>query len=405
MIEKIEISNFKSIDTLELDLGRFNVFIGDNGSGKSNILEAVAIGGAASADKLDNEFLSSRGIRVSDFNLMKSAFQIDTNIEININFLKNSKVYDQIITKNFENNELINKKISEFNNSILPLFEIFLIDDDAEGFKKLGFSDNELKEASEALKKIRELVDFQEEKNKNFFSTLINENLSKEFKKKIFNDTLASFIIYSAEQNSLRTFNTESQIKPLGRNGEGLFNFLKDIVEDADKSQFERLKEYLQIIDWFKDLEITYDTFGQKAIKVRDRFIEDETKYLNQYSVNEGFLFILFYLLLFDNKKTPDFFAIDNLEASFHPDLCRELTKILTEITVKNQKQVLITTHSPFVLDGLDLNDNDVRLFVVYRNRLGATKAERIMPLKTNIKLSEAWLKGILGGKPKTFIS
>ena len=61
MIRRITIENFKSIDRLEL--GRVNVFISENGCGKSNILEAIGFGAAAAANKLDHEFLVSRGIR------------------------------------------------------------------------------------------------------------------------------------------------------------------------------------------------------------------------------------------------------------------------------------------------------------------------------------------------------
>lgn len=43
MIKTISIENYKSILKLKLDLGRINVFIGANGSGKSNILEAIAM--------------------------------------------------------------------------------------------------------------------------------------------------------------------------------------------------------------------------------------------------------------------------------------------------------------------------------------------------------------------------
>ncbi|WP_409994876.1 AAA family ATPase [Chitinophaga pinensis] len=39
MLDNIRIRNFKSIDDLSIDLGRFNVFIGENGCGKSNIGE------------------------------------------------------------------------------------------------------------------------------------------------------------------------------------------------------------------------------------------------------------------------------------------------------------------------------------------------------------------------------
>lgn len=56
MIQTISIENYKSIQTLTLDLGRVTVLIGENGSGKSNILEAVALGAASATDKLDDEF-------------------------------------------------------------------------------------------------------------------------------------------------------------------------------------------------------------------------------------------------------------------------------------------------------------------------------------------------------------
>src|SRR5262245_9638203 len=74
MIRTVRVSNFKSIPHLSLDLGRVTVLIGANGSGKSNILEAIAFASAAAQNKLDNEFLISRGIRVTETRFMRSAF-------------------------------------------------------------------------------------------------------------------------------------------------------------------------------------------------------------------------------------------------------------------------------------------------------------------------------------------
>ena len=74
MIRKVRVENYKSIANLTLDLGRLTVLIGANGSGKSNILEAIALASAASQNKLDNEFLVSRGIRVTETRFMRSAF-------------------------------------------------------------------------------------------------------------------------------------------------------------------------------------------------------------------------------------------------------------------------------------------------------------------------------------------
>ena len=43
MIRKVRVENYKSIPNLTLDLGRLTVLIGENGCGKSNILEAIAL--------------------------------------------------------------------------------------------------------------------------------------------------------------------------------------------------------------------------------------------------------------------------------------------------------------------------------------------------------------------------
>ena len=75
MIKEVRIRNYKSVVDAKLSLGRFNVMIGANGCGKSNLLEGIAMAGAASANKLDNEFFDNRGIRVTDPNLMLSAFE------------------------------------------------------------------------------------------------------------------------------------------------------------------------------------------------------------------------------------------------------------------------------------------------------------------------------------------
>lgn len=43
MIERIVIDNFKSLRRVELSLGRMNLFIGTNASGKSNFLDALRV--------------------------------------------------------------------------------------------------------------------------------------------------------------------------------------------------------------------------------------------------------------------------------------------------------------------------------------------------------------------------
>jgi len=55
MLTNLHIENYKSIHNLDIDLGRVNVFIGENGCGKSNILEALAFASAAKSNRLRND--------------------------------------------------------------------------------------------------------------------------------------------------------------------------------------------------------------------------------------------------------------------------------------------------------------------------------------------------------------
>ena len=81
MISNITIENYKSIIKVSLPLRRFNLLIGANGCGKTNILEGNALGAAASSDKLDYEYFGNRGIRIVEPRFMLPAFEdVVTNL-------------------------------------------------------------------------------------------------------------------------------------------------------------------------------------------------------------------------------------------------------------------------------------------------------------------------------------
>ena len=76
MLRTFSVERFKSLAKLEVELGRINVFIGANGSGKSNLLEAIGVLGAAAAGRVDDETLLRRGVRPGVPRLYKSAFPL-----------------------------------------------------------------------------------------------------------------------------------------------------------------------------------------------------------------------------------------------------------------------------------------------------------------------------------------
>ncbi|MCB2076431.1 MAG: AAA family ATPase [Novosphingobium sp.] len=77
MLRRLSISRFKSIKSEQLELGRVNLFIGGNGSGKSNILEAIGLVSACFDRGLGDSDLGRKGMRLTPPELMKSSFKGD----------------------------------------------------------------------------------------------------------------------------------------------------------------------------------------------------------------------------------------------------------------------------------------------------------------------------------------
>ena len=75
MIDRLEIRNFKSIATAALEFGRVNLFVGANGAGKSNLLEAIGMYSACLGRGIDASILSSKGVRLSAPHIFTSSFK------------------------------------------------------------------------------------------------------------------------------------------------------------------------------------------------------------------------------------------------------------------------------------------------------------------------------------------
>jgi predicted ATPase len=403
MIKLIRIKNFKSIVDLSLELGVFNVLIGENGCGKSNILEAVAFGAAASNDKLDYEYFGNRGIRATSPEFMYSAFtngkkkkSIKVDIETHERTYPYNLVSDPLNPKKWINR---NKEIAleEIDRVIKGVF----FEDDDEKRKKVLEEFSEGKDQilliSEFLKPYRKESDFKE-----FIGDLYRTISEKAFSSKEISD----YIIYAPEQSNLRNTEGTTPIYPLGNKGEGLFQFLKELAFNRKNIKaFNDIKYNLMLLDWYEDFELPKNSLKNEfSLKIKDKYLYENLKHFDQRSTNEGFLFLLFYSTLFISRLTPTFFAIDNIDASFNPKLCMQLTRNLTELAKKHKKQVIVTTQNPAILDGLNLKDSNQRLFVVRRNEEGHTKAKRIeYKSERKLKLSEIWTSGFIGGLPENF--
>lgn len=376
LIRKVHIEGFKSIEKLSIELGQLNVLIGENGCGKSNVLEALAFASSAGPGKLEHEQLAARGIRTTEPRFMRSAFgPDDASGPIRIE-LEHDEGHFRCA-------------LQDTGSSTLPRWSNVEPAPPELQAELRRLVANVAKKSGSEERAIRLLTDFLE-------TTVKTQRFH-----------LWDFVIYSPENTALRTFQSEAQLLPLGTRGEGLFAHLKALA-DAKPELLEAITRELALLDWFERLEIPRDlSVAERSIRLRDRYLTAGALF-DQRSANEGFLFLLFYFTLFLSPDTPSFFAIDNVDASLNPRLCAALVKELARLARAQDKQVILTTHSPAVLDGLDLHDDAQRLFVIYRSSRGTTKARRVQAPKpldgeAPLKLSEAFLRGYLGGLPKSF--
>ncbi len=398
MIREILIENFKSIPSLKMELGRFNVLIGANGCGKSNILEAIAMGCAAAEDKLDNASLINRGLRLTEPKLMKSGFkEADSNAQVKIQFTNDKGIFNYVLENDNQPftewrnltdkfiNQLIDKAIID-NESVAKELVVKKLNNN-----KLDASIIDTSEFAEMYKASMEKVRLQ-----------IHETLGTQTNTiRISRET--DFSIYSPENYFLRRFEDEDKGKVLGLRGEGLFQMLQ-VISSNNLKKFDEIKQHLSVFDWFENAEIPSDLMStEKRLRITDAYLQDGLKYFDQKSANEGFLYLLFYLTLFISEYTPKFFAIDNIDNALNPKLGAELMQILAKLAKKYNKQVIFTTHNPAILDGLDLSGGEQRLFVISRNKSGHTKALRVPDKERNTRLSESFIRGYIGGLPKNF--
>lgn len=381
MIETVSIKNYKSIFEQKIELGRVNVFIGANGVGKSNILEAVAMCAANRGGFLiEIKDLLSKGVRVARPELTLSSFygkRLNSAIAIELSFSDEKRVRYDISAQQLENiYSTWETEITYFLGHSMWV-------------KVNGKGDKQ--EDEEVLKVLRVTERYKEE---------------LEF--------VSRFLIYSLNTSALRGLVQESAESPLGIYGEGLDVLINHLRED----ELCLLKEMAhQGIAWMEDIfcdrEDLYRLGGYKLgrsmsrLYFQDKYMQKKNSFFSAENVNEGALYLLFYLTLFISRQTPSFFAIDNIETGLNPRLCRFLMKQLAMLAAENQKQALITTHNPAILDGLNLNDDSQRLFVVSRKDDGQTKVERVRlkPQKEgeHFLLSELWQRGFLGGLPDNF--
>src|ERR1035437_3323890 len=394
MITKITVTSFKSIEKVEIELGNLNVFVGANGSGKSNLLEAIGVLSAAADGKVTDQTLMQRGVRPGVPKLYRSAFpssggRPDPNI-----YFSGS---------------------SQQANYAVRLYNPMADPSTASTFKA-----EEFERGPEIL--VRRLPHSQKYPNTEIgFAALKAVALKEGHAALALMRRLQNYVIYSPTTPVLRGVAPETQPRqPLGLSGGRLPDAVHELLVERRESELAKnvCSEALRLIGWAKkygsgsssSLPLSpAASSSPRVIRFTDKYMMPDRNALSGYDASEGALYVLFMAVLGAHPKAPSFCAIDNADHGLNPSLATGLTKRFAEwiLASKDDRQVLMTSHNPAVLDGLPLQDDRVRLFTVDRDNKGKTIVKRVVVDKKLLDmadkgwtLSRLWMNKLIGGMP-----
>ncbi len=390
MIRTVHIDGFKSVHSETLELGRVNCFIGANGVGKSNVLEAIGVLGAAANGVVDDEALVRRGVRAGLPRLYKSSFSSErTPAHIGVGATgDNGACYRVSLLNPLDSPE----PAWSYKTELLSDGKQEIVSDGVRNRKNLN---------PQAGLAALQLVD------------VAPDNAAAKLMQ-----CLQNYAIYCPNTPTLRGTVPDAQSRaPVGLSGGQLAEGFAELQRRYSEEDSGVIDEVLELIDWVNDIQTT--SYGANLLspkvartklmlKFTDRFMNKSRNELTAYDASEGALYVIFCAVLCLLPQAPRLFAIDNLDQALNPRLVTRLTARLSGWLKSGgqDRQLLFTAHNPAVLDGLDLSDPEVRLFAVERNSNGLTCVRRVelshqlTDLNKEYPLSRLWLMGHLGAVP-----
>ena len=417
LIERISIQRFKSICKAELDLGRVNMFIGSNGAGKSNVLEAIGVASASVDRGVDDQELQNKGVRITPPPLMTSSFpsMVDEEKSFVLSVRMSGDIEYEVELESVDDDRRLSI-VSESCNQ-----------DDQEIFRRTKQA-GELKVGPVSFSGLPPVRGIWEP-IRSISSDLggVTDAL----------DILSKYAIYAPQVEFLRGQAVGlSPVAALGLHGEGLPAAVESLLEHRgsihDTPEGQLQWDALQLVflpGWANFVQVGEidDRLVSRAVVGKgqaqsmlyfvDKYMEKRRKRLSVYDSSEGTLFLLFVAVLLVHSDSPKIFALDNVDNGLNPAMTRKMIEKIIEITDEastkgfqcGPRQVFLTSHNPTALDAFDLFESDQRVFVVSRNSLGNTEITRLKPADGMARddwvathhgnsLSKLWIEGAIEG-------
>lgn len=336
MIERISVTNFKSLAGFTLGFHKFNCLVGMNGAGKSTVLQAIDFIAQLMEGRI-SEWLEMREWNAQELNCK---FRSESNIGISVSYrLSDGRQLTWIAT--FNRHDL---QCSQ-ENILIPGGHLFRVK--AKSYRV----------ANEPEVPI--VFNYQG----SVLSQLRGESIPPELQE--FRDSMRRVRSLELLAPNLMRKRARTSDSDIGSGGEKLSSFLHGIKGEQRNALIERLKTfYPSLIDY----KISSQRAGWKKLNVIEQFgshkLETEARH-----INDGLLRVLAILAQTDSDRS--LILLDEIENGMNPEIIERLVDIL----VSASQQILVTTHSPMILNYLDDTVAREAVNFIYKNPKGETRA------------------------------
>jgi predicted ATPase len=390
-ITKIRLSNFKSFKNLDVELGKFNVFVGANASGKSNFIQIFKFIRDMTNHGLDNAISMQGGIQyLRNINIgQNEMFSLEVTSDkkynsriltrVNENEITGLKIYETIynIAIKFKDDgvglEIVEEKILQKSHFVR--LEKKKNPDEKKKYdekEKLGDGEISVSSLNGKIKIDLTLPDGVKIKEENLLPPVFREEILRDdkFESKslllqysifimplIFSD----FSIYDFDPKLPKKATPITGKAELEEDGSNLAIALKNILENEDKKR--KLSNLVRdVLPFVEDLDI--EKFSDKSLLFKLSEIYSKNQYLPAPFLSDGTICItaLIIALYFDRKPL---IIIEEPERNIHPYLISRLVNMMKEVS--EEKQIIITTHNPEVIKHAGLEN----IYLVSRNKEG----------------------------------
>jgi|Deesub1362B_J571_1020462.scaffolds.fasta_scaffold00998_11 predicted ATPase len=364
-LRRLKVKNYKSLKSFDVAFGDFNVLIGENASGKSNILDCLKFLSEAVEGNLGSAVNRRGGYNKIVFGGNKD-YSIEITVEFEEGFYSFSFCEDSGLY-------LIKEELNINRETVLQ----YVWDRE----KEVGRCEY-IDKKGEKIVEDRSLRtdDLKFYSHSNFL-----HSSAQKFKKYI-----ESWKFYKFSVPEIRKELDAKKSLNLNETGGNLAQVLHSLLSERPKI-FAKIEETLKLaIPEIEELLSPLTEQGKTYVAVREKGFKGKFDYAQ---ISDGTLRLLAFItaINLDSGLT----CFEEPENFVHP----RLLKLVVEILKNSEKQVIISTHSPYLLDYVNLED-----LIIVKKEEGKTKTKRIEEreekervrslLSEGIPLGEAYFTG-----------